>query len=78
MVDTFCDRVLADDEIDGYVEGMAMDGLRAHQTTMLSAAAGGSDEYSGRCVLSTRSATSSNRTSRLSPDTSTRRWLRTA
>jgi hemoglobin len=48
VVDTFYDRVLADDEINGHFEGMAMDDLRAHQTAFLSAVAGGPDEYSGK------------------------------
>ena len=48
VVETFYDRVLADERLDEHFEGMEMDDLRAHQTAFLSAVTGGPDDYSGR------------------------------
>ncbi|AUV81470.1 group 1 truncated hemoglobin [Salinigranum rubrum] len=48
VVETFYDRVLADERLHDYFEGMEMDDLRAHQTAFLSAVAGGPEDYSGR------------------------------
>ena len=48
VVETFYDRVLDDDRVNGHFEGMAMDDLRAHQTAFLTGVTGGPDEYDGR------------------------------
>jgi hemoglobin len=48
VVDTFYDRVLADDRVNDAFEGVPMDELREHQAAFLSAVAGGPDEYAGR------------------------------
>lgn len=48
VVETFYDRVLADDQLEEYFEGMEMDELRSHQTAFLSAVTGGPGAYDGR------------------------------
>ncbi|WP_380678450.1 group I truncated hemoglobin [Salinigranum sp. GCM10025319] len=48
VVETFYDRVLDDDRVNGHFEGMAMDDLRAHQSAFLTGVTGGPDEYDGR------------------------------
>jgi hemoglobin len=48
VVETFYDRVLDDDRVNGHFEGMAMDDLRAHQAAFLTGVTGGPDEYDGR------------------------------
>jgi hemoglobin len=47
VVDDFYDRVLDDDRLAGYFEGVAMGDLRAHQVAFVSAVAGGPAEYTG-------------------------------
>ncbi|WP_224447956.1 group I truncated hemoglobin [Haloprofundus salilacus] len=47
VVDDFYDRVLSDDRLVGYFEGMEMESLRAHQVQFISSVAGGPVEYSG-------------------------------
>jgi len=47
VVDNFYDRVLADDDLIEYFEGMDMAELRAHQVQFVSAVAGGPVEYTG-------------------------------
>ncbi|WP_254546223.1 group I truncated hemoglobin [Halomarina pelagica] len=47
IVDEFYDRVLSDDRLRGYFEGMDMNDLRAHQVQFISAVAGGPVEYDG-------------------------------
>ncbi len=47
VVDDFYDRVLADDDLVEYFEGMDMAELRAHQVQFVSAVAGGPVDYSG-------------------------------
>ncbi|WP_435158930.1 group I truncated hemoglobin [Haladaptatus sp. DFWS20] len=47
VVTDFYDRVLSDDQLIPYFEGMDMDELRAHQIQFISAVAGGPVEYSG-------------------------------
>ena len=48
VVETFYDRMLGDDRVNGFFEGMAMADLRAHQTAFLAAVTGGPNEYDGR------------------------------
>lgn len=48
VVDDFYDRVLADDRLAEYFEGMDMDELRAHQVQFISAVTGGPVEYDGQ------------------------------
>ncbi|QIB73735.1 group 1 truncated hemoglobin [Halogeometricum borinquense] len=47
VVDTFYDRILADDELRPFFEDVDMTKQRAHQTQFLSAVAGGPVEYDG-------------------------------
>ncbi|MFC4550432.1 MULTISPECIES: group I truncated hemoglobin [Halorussus] len=47
VVDDFYDRVLADEQLIEYFEGMDMEALRAHQVQFISSVAGGPVEYSG-------------------------------
>lgn len=47
-VDDFYDRVLADDRLAGYFEGVSMPRLRAHQVALLCAVTGGPQSYTGR------------------------------
>lgn len=48
VVDDFYDRVLADDRLAEYFEGMDMDEIRAHQVQFISAVTGGPVEYDGQ------------------------------
>ncbi|GAB7095233.1 group 1 truncated hemoglobin [Halolamina litorea] len=47
VVDDFYDRVLADDQLADFFEGMDMAELRAHQVQFISAVAGGPVDYGG-------------------------------
>ena len=47
VVDDFYERVVADDQLAPYFEGMDMDALRTHQVQFISAVAGGPVEYTG-------------------------------
>ncbi|SFF88347.1 hemoglobin [Halopelagius inordinatus] len=47
VVNDFYDRVLSDDRLEVYFEGMDMQELRAHQVQFISAVAGGPVDYSG-------------------------------
>lgn len=47
VVEDFYDRVLADEQLVPYFEGMEMAELRTHQVQFISAVAGGPVEYSG-------------------------------
>ena len=47
VVDDFYDRVLSDDRLAGFFEGMDMQELRAHQVQFISSVAGGPVEYTG-------------------------------
>ncbi|WP_458188166.1 group I truncated hemoglobin [Haladaptatus sp. NG-WS-4] len=47
VVDDFYDRVLSDDQLVAFFEGMDMEELRAHQVQFISSVAGGPVEYSG-------------------------------
>ncbi|MFD1514185.1 group I truncated hemoglobin [Halomarina rubra] len=47
VVDDFYDRVLSDDDLVEYFEGMEMEELRAHQVQFVSSVAGGPVEYTG-------------------------------
>ena len=47
VVDDFYERVLADEGLAPYFDGMDMDELRTHQVQFISAVAGGPVEYSG-------------------------------
>ncbi|MFC4246986.1 group 1 truncated hemoglobin [Natribaculum luteum] len=47
VVTDFYDRVLADEQLVPFFEGMDMDELRAHQIQFISAVAGGPVEYTG-------------------------------
>ncbi|WP_458210821.1 group I truncated hemoglobin [Haladaptatus sp. NG-SE-30] len=47
VVTDFYDRVLADEQLVEYFEGMDMEELRAHQIQFISAVAGGPVEYDG-------------------------------
>ena len=47
VVDDFYDRVLSDDRLAGYFEGMDVEELRAHQVQFISSVAGGPVEYAG-------------------------------
>ncbi|MFC6724569.1 group 1 truncated hemoglobin [Halobium palmae] len=47
VVDDFYERVLADDRLAGFFEGMDMAELRSHQVQFISAVAGGPVEYTG-------------------------------
>jgi hemoglobin len=47
VVDDFYDRVLADDDLADFFEGMDMAELRAHQVQFISAVTGGPVEYAG-------------------------------
>ena len=47
VVDDFYDRVLSDESLIGFFEGMDMVELRAHQVQFISSVAGGPVEYSG-------------------------------
>nr|WP_232819777.1 group 1 truncated hemoglobin [Haloprofundus halophilus] len=47
VVDDFYDRVLADERLVEYFEGMEMEQLRAHQVQFISSVAGGPVEYTG-------------------------------
>ncbi|AXG06215.1 group 1 truncated hemoglobin [Haloplanus rubicundus] len=47
VVDDFYERVLADERLEPYFDGMDMDELRSHQVQFISAVAGGPVEYSG-------------------------------
>lgn len=49
-VDDFYERVLADDRLVGYFEGVAMPRLRAHQVALLCAVTGGPESYTGRSL----------------------------
>lgn len=48
VVDDFYDRVLADERLVEYFEGMDMEELRSHQVQFISAVAGGPVDYDGR------------------------------
>lgn len=48
VVDDFYDRVLSDDRLAEYFEGMEMEELRAHQVQFISAVTGGPVEYGGK------------------------------
>lgn len=47
VVDDFYDRVLADEQLVGFFEGMDMAELHAHQVQFISSVAGGPVEYDG-------------------------------
>ncbi|WP_255170030.1 group I truncated hemoglobin [Natrononativus amylolyticus] len=47
VVADFYDRVLADEQLQPYFEGMDMTELRAHQVQFISAVTGGPVEYTG-------------------------------
>lgn len=47
VVEEFYDRVLSDEQLIPYFDGMDMDELRAHQIQFISSVAGGPVEYSG-------------------------------
>lgn len=47
VVDDFYERVLADERLVPYFDGVDMDELRSHQVQFISAVAGGPVEYSG-------------------------------
>ncbi|MFC5970936.1 group 1 truncated hemoglobin [Halomarina salina] len=47
VVEAFYDRVLSDDRLAPYFEGMDMTELRAHQVQFISSVAGGPVDYSG-------------------------------
>ena len=47
VVDDFYDRVLSDEQLVEFFEGMDMEALRAHQVQFISSVAGGPVEYSG-------------------------------
>lgn len=47
VVDDFYDRVLSDDRLEHFFEGMDMDELRSHQVQFISSVAGGPVEYDG-------------------------------
>lgn len=47
VVDDFYDRVLADERLVGFFEGMEMAELRAHQVQFISSVAGGPVNYAG-------------------------------
>ncbi|QLG28874.1 group 1 truncated hemoglobin [Halorarum halophilum] len=47
VVDDFYDRVLSDEQLAEYFEGMDMRELRAHQAQFISSVAGGPTDYSG-------------------------------
>jgi hemoglobin len=47
VVKDFYDRVLSDERLIPYFDGMEMDELRAHQIQFISSVAGGPVEYSG-------------------------------
>ena len=47
VVDRFYERVLDDDHLAGYFEGVDMERQRDHQAAFLAAATGGPDEYEG-------------------------------
>ena len=47
VVDDFYDRVLSDDRLVGFFEGMDIEELRAHQVQFISSVAGGPVEYAG-------------------------------
>lgn len=47
VVEDFYDRVLADDRLIGFFEGMDMNELRAHQVQFISSVTGGPVEYTG-------------------------------
>lgn len=47
VVDDFYERVLSDDSLAGFFEGMEMERLRTHQVQFISSVAGGPVEYSG-------------------------------
>jgi len=48
VVDDFYDRVLADERLVEYFEGMDMGELRSHQVQFISAVVGGPVDYDGR------------------------------
>ena len=47
VVDDFYDRVLSDDQLADYFEGMDMQELRVHQVQFVSSVAGGPVDYDG-------------------------------
>ena len=47
VVDEFYDRILADESLAPFFEGVPMARLRAHQVAFLSAVTGGPDDYDG-------------------------------
>ena len=47
IVEDFYDRVLADNRLVGFFEGMDMNELRTHQVQFISSVAGGPVEYTG-------------------------------
>lgn len=47
VVDDFYDRVLSDEQLTEYFEGMDVQELRAHQVQFISSVAGGPTDYSG-------------------------------
>lgn len=49
-VEDFYARVLADQNLSGYFEGVDLQRLKAHQRSFLAAAVGGSEIYAGRSM----------------------------
>ena len=47
VVDSFYERVLEDEDLEHFFEGVDMQAQRAHQTQFLSSVAGGPVEYTG-------------------------------
>lgn len=50
VVDEFYDRVLADEELEPYFEGVDTDALHDHQAKFIGHVAGGPVEYDGRTM----------------------------
>ncbi|MGM0590057.1 MAG: group I truncated hemoglobin [Halobacteriota archaeon] len=50
VVDRFYERVLADESLEEFFDGVDTQRLRAHQTSFLCAATGGPTEYTGESV----------------------------
>jgi hemoglobin len=55
VVEDFYERVLTDDELAGFFEGMEMATLRTHQVQFISAVAGGPVDYTGADMRSAHS-----------------------
>jgi hemoglobin len=47
VVDEFYDRVLADEDLEPYFDGVDMEGLRDHQKEFVAYVTGGLDDYDG-------------------------------